>query len=258
MRSNDSPELQNRPPIGCMSPIKTLLGQLANRITAIGAAAAAAALLTYFRSEASAAIKWLFDPVARCLPWNQTLASSSERTANLSSESTVADLFLITPDGRSAKYEKTGDYVVDAEPLSSYHEAVTSSGVASGFSTELGVIVETTTEHGFFVSRIDLGSVFGTGARFRNVYRVHFQDCFIAEEEHWTQEIALPTKHLTLRIHFPLGRPPKLVRSKTLVGLAHKQLGHGAAITELFGQPAIVWEIDNPKLGDIYKLEWRW
>jgi hypothetical protein len=31
--------------------------------------------------------------------------------ANLSSESTVADLFLITPDGRSAKYEKTGDYV---------------------------------------------------------------------------------------------------------------------------------------------------
>jgi hypothetical protein len=242
-----------------MSPIKTLLGQLANRITAIGAAAAAAALLTYFRSEASAAIKWFFDPVARCLPWNQTLVSSSERTAaNLSSESTVADLFLITPDGRSAKYEKTGDYVVHVQPLSSYHEAVTSSGTASGFSTELGVIIETTTEHGFFVSRIDLGSVFGVGTRFRNVYRVHFQDCFIAEEEHWTQEIALPTKHLTLRIHFPFRRSPKLVRSKRLVGLVQERITNGAAITELFGEPAIVWEIQKPKLGEIYMLEWRW
>jgi len=242
-----------------MSAIKTLLGQLANRITAIGAAAAAAALLTYFRSAASAAIKWLFDPVARYLPWNQTLASSRARTAaNLSSESTFADLFLITPDGRRAKYEKTGDYVVDAGPLSSYQEAVTSSGTASGFSTELGVIVETTTEHGFFVSKIDLGSTFGVGTRFRNVYRVHFQDCFVAEEEHWTQEIALPTKHLTLRIHFPLGRPPKLVRSKRLVGLAQERIANGAAIAKLFGEPAIVWEIQKPKLGEIYKLEWRW
>jgi hypothetical protein len=242
-----------------MIPIKTLLGQLANRITAIGAAAAAAALLAYFRSEASAAIKWLFDPVASCLPWNHELANLSKRTAaSLSSESTVADLFLITPDGRRARYEKTGDYVVDVELLSSYLEAVTSSGTSSGFSTELGVIVETTIEHGFFVSRVDLGSVFGVGTRFRNVYRVHFQDCFIAEEEHWTQEIALPTKHLTLRIHFPLGRPPKIVRSKRLVGLVEDRISNGAAITELFGEPAIVWEIQKPKLGDIYKVEWRW
>jgi hypothetical protein len=197
------PPVQNKPSFRCMSPIKTLLAQLANRITAIGAAAAAAALLTYFRSEASTAIRWLFDPVARCLPWNQTLASPSEQAAaNLSSDSTLADLFLITPDGRLAMYEKIANYVANAEPVSSYREAATSSGAVSGFSTELGVIVETTTEHGFLVSRIDLGSFCGVGTRFRNVYRVHFQDCFIAEE-HWTQEIAVPTKHLTLRIHFP-------------------------------------------------------
>jgi hypothetical protein len=242
-----------------MSPIKTLLGQLANRITAIGAAAAAAALLAYFRSEASAALKWLFDPVARCLPWNHKLANLSKRTAtSLLSESTVVDLFLITPDGRRARYEKTGDYYVNAEPLSSYLEAVTSSGTASGFSTELGVVVDTTIEHGFFVSRVDLGSVFEVGTQFRNVYRVQLQDCFFAEEEHWTQEIALPTKHLSLRIHFPLRRPPKLVRSKRLVGLVQERIIDGAAITELFGEPAIVWEIQKPKLGDIYKLEWRW
>jgi hypothetical protein len=237
-----------------MSLITALLGQV-NRIAAIIIAAVAASLLAYFRSQASAGIKWLFQPLARRLPWNQTPPLEAEK---LASEMTVADIFLTTADGRSATYEKTGDYVVNAEPLNLYYEGVTASGTASGFSTELGAIVQTTTEHGFLVSRIDLGSVFEVGVRFRNVFRVQLEDCFLAEEEHWTQEIAVPTKHLTLRVHFPSGRPPKLVRSKTLVGLAHKQLGHGAAIAELFGQPAIVWEIDNPKLGDIYKLEWRW
>jgi len=259
MRSNDSSQPRNRPLIQCMSPIKTLLGQFANRITTIGAAAAAAALLTYFRSEASAAIKWLFGPIARRLPWNHTVPSLIEPVAtNLSSKLTVADVFLIAPDGRTAKYEKTGDYLVNAQPLSSYYEGVTASGIARAFSSELGVIVETATEHGFFVSRIDLGSVFEVGTRFRNVYRVQLEDCFIAEEEHWTQEIAVPTEHLTLRIHFPLERPPKLLRSKRLVGLVEERITNGAAITELFGRPAIVWEIDKPKLGDIFKLEWRW
>src|SRR5436190_15775918 len=85
-----------------MSLIKTLLSQFANRMTVIGTAAAAAALLAYFRSEASAAIKWLFDPIARRLPWHESL---SERAAtNLSSELTVADVFLITPDGETANY----------------------------------------------------------------------------------------------------------------------------------------------------------
>jgi len=257
MRSIDSSiQLQNGHSFGCMTLIKTLLGQLASRLTAIGVAAVAAALLAYFRSEASAGIKWLFAPLARRLPWNQN--PPRRDTEKLSSESTVANIFLMTADGRRAKYEKTGEYLVEAEPLSSYQEAVTASGTASDFSTELGVIVQTTIEHGFFVSRIDFGSVFETGTRFRNVYRVQLEDCFIAEEEHWTQEIAVPTKHLTLRVHFPSARPPKLVRSKQLVGLAQKQIGHGAIITELFGQPAIVWEIENPKLGDIYKLEWRW
>jgi hypothetical protein len=242
-----------------MSPIKALLSQLTNRIVAIGTAAAAAALLAYFRSESSAAIKWLFGPIVRHLPWNEAIPSLSERTAtNLSSEFTIADVFLITSDGKTAKYEKTGDYVVDAQPLSSYDDGVTASGTASAFSSELGAIVETVTEHGFFISRIDLGSVFEVGTRFRNVYRVQLEDCFIAEEERWTQEIAIPTQHLTLRIHFPVERPPKLLRSKNLLGLLEERITNGAVITELYGRPAIVWEIERPKLRDIYKLEWRW
>jgi hypothetical protein len=187
------------------SLIKTLLGQFANHIAAIGAAAAAAALLAYFRSEASAAIQWVFDPITRCLPWNVALPNSNERAvANLSSELTLVDVFLMTRDGATATYKKTGEYLVDAGPLSSYYEGVTASGTVSAFSSELGAVIETETEHGFFVSRIDLGAVFDVGTHFRNVYQVQLDGCFIADEEHWTQEIAVPTNHLTLRIHFHL------------------------------------------------------
>jgi hypothetical protein len=181
-----------------------------------------------------------------------------DKTQSLTSELTVVDVFLATADGRNAQYKKTGNYIVQEEALGTYYEAVTASGSAIGFATELGAVVETTKEHGFYVSKIDLGSVFEVGTRFRNAYRVQFRDCFIAEEEHWTQEIAIPTKHLTLRIHFPAERPPKLLRSKRLVGLVEQRMASGAAITELFGQPAIVLEIEKPKLGEVYKLEWRW
>ncbi len=170
----------------------------------------------------------------------------------------MADVFLTTADGRNARYEKTADYVVKAGALSGYREGVTASGSARGFATELGIVEETKTEHGFYLSQIDLGARLVTGTRFRNIYRADLLDCFVGQEERWTQEIALPTKHLTLRVHFPFGRPPRLVRCKRVVGLTESQISTEATITELFGQPAVVWEIEQPKLGDIYKLEWRW
>jgi hypothetical protein len=186
-----------------MSLIKTLLSRLTNSIAEIGAAAVAAALLAYFRSEASTGIKWAFEPLVRHFPWNRTRIRRSWREKHqLLSELTLADLFLITADGKHAIYVNIGNYVVAEEPLSSYYEGVTASGNASGASTELGAIVQVTTEHGFYVSKIDLGSILEVGTKFRNVYRVQLDDSFVTEEEHWTQEIAVPTKHLTLRIHW--------------------------------------------------------
>lgn len=120
------------------------------------------------------------------------------------------------------------------------------------------MVVETKIEHGFCVSQIDLGLPMQRGARFRNAYRARLENSFTAEEEHWTQEIARPTQHLTLRIHFPSERPPKLVRCKRVIGLIDLPAGPQAITTELFSRPAILWEIPNPKLGEIYKLEWRW
>jgi hypothetical protein len=243
-----------------MTPFKTLLSQFADRISEVSGAAVAAAFLTYFRSETLNGFKWVFAPLARRLPWNHSflLRYSAHQTPNIASRLTIADVFLISADGKSARYEKSGDYVVEAGSLSTYFEGVTASGQVTGFSTELGAILETTIEHGFSVSRIDLGSILGVGTRFHNVYRAYLQDCFGSTEEHWTQEIALPTELLILRVHFPIERPPKLIRCKLLVGLSERHLGNAATTTELFGQPAIVWQIARPNLHEVFKLEWRW
>jgi hypothetical protein len=203
--------------------------------------------------------KWLLGPIVRHLPWHHTHQLRKHWEAhNLASELTVADVFLMTADGRNARYEKTADYVVKADAFSGYREGVTASGWACGFTTALGIVQETKTEHGFYLSQIDLGARLVMGARFRNVYRADLLDCFLSKEEHWTQEVAIPTKHLTLRVHFPSGRPPKLVRCKRVVGLTESQISTGAGTTELFGRLALVWEIQQPSPGDIYKLEWVW
>jgi hypothetical protein len=242
-----------------MNQIKAMLDLLVNRFAAISLATVAAALLTYFRAEVAAATKWLLDPLAFQFPWHHlSRQRTPHETPNLTSELTVADVFLVTPDGRDAIYQKTGHYIVEEKPLGTYYEGVTAAGSASGFSTELGAVLETTKEHGFYVSKIDLGSVFAVHARLRNVYRVFLYNSFTAVKEHWTQEIACPTKHLTLRIYFPAGRPPTLIRCKRVIGLTESQISTQATIVDLFGQTAIVWEIERPEMGDIYKLEWRW
>lgn len=242
-----------------MSLIKALLGLLANQILALAAAASSAALLAYFRTQTADGLSWALDPISRLLPWRQTkraFVGASQRS--LSSESTQVDVFLLTADGKHAIYAKAGMYVIGADPLSSYFEGVTAAGNVSCFSTEVGVITQTSNEHGFFVSQIDLGSVLEPGAYFRNVYRAQLDNSFINQDEHWTQEIAVPTKTLILRVNFPPERPPQLIRCKRVVGLAEYQIKTAASITRLFGQPAIVWEVTEPNLGDIYKLEWRW
>jgi hypothetical protein len=241
-----------------MSLIKAITSIVASRVAAIAATAGGAALLAYFRTEAGDGIKWLLGPITRLLPWHSNAPKHVLPSLHLSSELTSADLFLLTRDGKHAIYAKTGSYVVGGGSVNSYFEGVTAAGNVSCFSTELGVITETAIEHGFYVSRIDLGSVLETGVHFRNVYRAQLDDCFTDQEEHWTQEIAVQTNHLSVRIHFPPERPPTLVRCKRVVGLAEQQIKTAASIITLSGQPAIVWEIEHPKLGDIYKLEWRW
>ena len=243
-----------------MSLLNALLNNVVSQVVAASLTALAAVLIAYFRSEASVAIKWLFDPFVRLFPWHDAAQGhyAGRRHGALWSELTVADVFLLTTDGKTAIYRKTTDFIVDNEPLSFYFEGVTAQGHVAHFSTELGSIVQTEEEHGFSISKIEFSSTLEVGSRFRNVFQAELTDTFTATQEHWTQEIAFPTKRIILRIHFPIARPPNFVRCTQLLGLTAATLTTGAEIVKLFGQPSIVWEVDQPALGDIYKLEWRW
>jgi hypothetical protein len=197
----------------------------------------AAALFASFRVQINAGTKWALAPIARRLPWNQKRSKRPvpDDESNLTSELTIVDIILMSTDGKMASYQKTSNYVVNAEYLNSYQEGVTATGQVGGFSCMLGTLVETTSEHRFFISRTDLFELLTKGSRFKNIFTAHLHHCFINDEEHWTQEIAMPTKHLTLRIHFPKGRPPKLVKCKVVEGVTNKQVRTDAKIIELFG-----------------------
>lgn len=185
--------------------------------------------------------------VASILPASYGISRLLGLPVRLTSELTIVDVILMSTDGKAARYQKTSNYVVNAEYLDSYQEGVTATGQVGGFSSMLGTLVETTHEHGLFISRIDLFEPLSKGSRFQNVFTADLHDCFINDEEHWTQEIAFPTEHLTLRVHFPKGRPPKRVKCKVVEGVTNKQVRTDAKITELSGEQGIVWDIESPK-----------
>jgi hypothetical protein len=248
------------------SPLSDLWRVIFSHIGIAATALAALVIATvaaYLRQQIRSAIKWALTPITHRLPWNQTNISKGVSLpatieADLISLSSMVDLFLTSADGNRAKYQKTSSYVVNTDELSTYREGVTSFGSASGFSTARGTVAETTTDHGFYISKIDLGDVLHRGSRFINVYAADLHNSFPNSNEHWTQEIAFPTKHLTLQVHFPQGRGPKRVKCKIIQGTADTQVKTSAKVVELAGEQRILWEIENPRLRGIYKLEWVW
>src|ERR1700751_3529312 len=69
----------------------------------------------------------------------------------------------IIVDGSHATYEKTSDYEVRSATLAEYREGETAEGTATNFATLVGRITETIKEHGFYISRIDLGNLLHQG-----------------------------------------------------------------------------------------------
>jgi hypothetical protein len=216
------------------------------------------ALSAYLRQQIRRAAKWALAPITQCFPWNHKTESKELLLSELVSQLTVVDVFLMSVDGRIAQYQKMSSYVVNSDELNAYQEGVTAAGQATGFSSRLGTIVATVREHGFYISTIDLGDILRRGSRFTNVYTADLCDSFMNSEEHWTQEIAFPTKHLTIQVHFPKGRPPRLVKCKLVNGMIDKQIQTNAKSLNAFDQSCIIWELEEPRWKDVYKLEWYW
>jgi hypothetical protein len=222
----------------------------------------AAALFTYTSQQVNVGTNWILGPLTRALPWNRAIDNTKTGAPTdgyeLVSEFTLIDLFLCDKDGRRALYRKTSSYVVAADELLTYQEGVTAEGSVESIDTMRGAILETTIEHGFHISRINLQDRLLKDSRFTNVYVANLHDCFLKSEEHWTQEVAFQTKHLTLQIHFPEGRPPTAIRCKSVEGTFDRPVATIAKMTDLFGKKSIVWDVQNPRLNEILKLEWTW
>jgi len=221
----------------------------------------AVTLGAYFHQQVRRAVTWVLAPITEQLPWNRKKSSSvppKTTRPELIAQLSIVDVSLLSLDGKKAKYQKKSTYIVMKDGVHTYKEGVTSAGSATSFSTSRGVIIATTKEHGFFVSTIDLGNLYSKGSQFTNVYSAELHDCFTSRSEHWTQEIAIPTNHLVIQVHFPKGRAPLLVKCKVLEGMIDKQIKTAAEVLELAGEKSIVWKLDGPQIKKVYKLEWVW
>jgi hypothetical protein len=224
---------------------------------------AAAATLGVMRHEVTRSVKWAATPITRRMPWNKSDKNTrNDNRANdpheLISQLSIVDIFIFDKDGHFGKYKKMSHYIVNAVELSGYNEGVTAAGYAREFSTFLGTITNIKTEHGFDICHIDFGNIYPQGYSFTNVFEAHLYDSFVDKEERWTQEIAFPTKHLTIRIHFPYDRKPKTLKCKSMDGLTTKQLKTEATIADMKNGSCVVWEIAYPQLKDVFELEWLW
>jgi hypothetical protein len=244
-----------------MSFLETLYSTAVSHLWGLGAAAMAifvAALVAYWREQARKGTNWILAPLTRTLPWNKDNWPLTNQTEILACDFTLIDLYLLDTAGKLARYQKTSQFVVMTDEVSSYNEGVAADGSAAEFVSMRGMVVGTVKEHGFYISHIDLGETLCAGSRFTNTYSADLLNCFTNNEEQWSQELAFPTKHLTVQVHFPKARSPKSVRCKAIEGTVDKLVKQTAQMVELYGRKSIVWEVDEPGAHAVLKLEWSW
>jgi hypothetical protein len=216
---------------------------------------AGAILAAIGREQIRAVILWAAAPLIQNLPWNMDSEAWAAPRSALSSEVTIVDVVLLDVAGRHARYQKISSYRALGN-LRRYQEGVTAEGNLGSFFTERGLIVRIEQEHGFCVCDIEMPETIERGERFTNVFGADLHSCFTKGAEHWTQELAFPTKHLTIQVHFPENRPPKSVVCSRLGSTLDTR--RAAKLIELYGLKSIIWEIEHPKTRDVYKLEWTW
>lgn len=220
-----------------------------------------AAFFAYAREQIRAGTEWTLTPFTRTLPWNSTRSENTREEDDrhrLHSEFSLVDVFICDPLGQRAIYRKISRYRVLGQELSAYQEGVTAEGRVDQLASMRGTILRTVAEHGFYISTIVLGEPLKQNCRFVNIYRAVLHHCFKRTHEHWTQEVAFPTDTLTLQIHFPFDRPPQSFTCEIVQGTDTAPAQPAAHIVDLFGNKSIAWDIERPKVGDIFKLAWSW
>lgn len=170
----------------------------------------------------------------------------------------TSDVYIDTPDGAEAIFVKKIKAKVLAKSLDEYVEPVSTVGSAKNFKTELGAVTGWKIISGYYHVNIDIGKRLKRGELFDNTFSCDLADTFPLENEDWSPRIGVPTRKLTIRVHFPKERPFKTHHCSILRGWNAKRLEVRASEKVINGRPVLEWIIDKPTFGAIYKLDWYW
>ena len=84
------------------------------------------------------------------------------------------------------------------------------------------------------------------------------RDGFIRSKELWETEIRHRTKSITMKIVFPMSRPPQNIWLFEHLRRRKHQLGPEVRNRLYDGRWLVTWECDRPKLNERYQLHWEW
>jgi hypothetical protein len=84
------------------------------------------------------------------------------------------------------------------------------------------------------------------------------RDGFLTKDGYWSTDVSQPTNHIKVNIIFPKSRLPQRLMLEESNSKRTRELGYEYRRQLPDGRWRISWEIDHPKLYEIYVLRWIW
>ena len=81
---------------------------------------------------------------------------------------------------------------------------------------------------------------------------------FLMKDGHWSTDISQRTKHLKIKVIFPKVRPPLRLLLEENNRQRTQELGPEAQKQLPDGRWCVTWEMNKPKIYEIYVLRWIW
>lgn len=168
------------------------------------------------------------------------------------------DIYVETESGDIAKFRNMSLIKAKKDGVSKYKEDLGGDGIVDEITVEAGGVLNKVTIDGQDTYEISFGRTLEKDEEIFTQLNCVLKEFFTQDTEYWTIIEKHPTIKATLIIHFHSSR-----KYTDFVGL-HKTGHYEIEATEkprektIDGASCLVWELDNPVLGDRYMLKWNW
>jgi hypothetical protein len=81
---------------------------------------------------------------------------------------------------------------------------------------------------------------------------------FLTKDGYWSTDVEQKTKHIKVNVIFPKSRQPQRIMLEESNNKRTRELGHDYLRQLPDGRWQVIWEMDKPKLYEIYVLRWLW